>query len=87
MKADVNFFFNRYSGSGVQLGPLSTAATNRPIVPAPGDYDYGEIGGMMIGTGNRSTLRKPVPSAALSTTNPHMLPGHEPGLPRWEACD
>jgi hypothetical protein len=24
---------------GVQLGPLVTAATNGPIVPAPGDYD------------------------------------------------
>jgi hypothetical protein len=47
---------------GVQLGPLGTAATNRPIVPAPGDYDDGEIGGM-FGRGNRSTRRKlaPVP--------------------------
>jgi hypothetical protein len=42
---------------GVQLSPLGTAATNRPIVPAPGD---GEIGGM-IGRGNRSTRRKPAP--------------------------
>jgi hypothetical protein len=25
-------------GGGVQLGPLGTAATNRPIVPTPGDY-------------------------------------------------
>jgi hypothetical protein len=46
---------------GVQLGPLGTAATNRPIVPAPGDYDDGEIGGMMIGRGNRSTRKKPTP--------------------------
>jgi hypothetical protein len=38
------------------LGPLGTAATNRPIVPASGDYDDGEIGGM-IGMGNR----KPAP--------------------------
>jgi hypothetical protein len=38
-------------GCGVQLGPLGTVATNRPIVPAPGDYDDGEIGGM-IGRGN-----------------------------------
>jgi hypothetical protein len=43
------------------LGPLGTAATNMPIVPAPGDYDDGEIGGMMIGRGNRSTRRKPAP--------------------------
>jgi hypothetical protein len=40
------------------LGLLGTAATNRPNVPAPGDYDDGEIGGM-IGRGNRSTRRKP----------------------------
>jgi hypothetical protein len=39
-------------GGGVQLGPLGTAATNRPIVPAPVDYDEGEIGGMMVGRGN-----------------------------------
>jgi hypothetical protein len=31
-------------GSGVQLCPLDTAATNTPIVPAPGDYDDEEIG-------------------------------------------
>jgi hypothetical protein len=34
---------------GVQLGKLGTAATNRPTVPAPDDYDDGEIGEMMIG--------------------------------------
>jgi hypothetical protein len=38
-------------GGGVQLGPLGTAATNRPIVPALGDYDDGKISGM-IGRGN-----------------------------------
>jgi hypothetical protein len=38
-------------GGGVQLGPLRTAATNRPTVPAPGDYDGGEIG-EMISRGN-----------------------------------
>jgi hypothetical protein len=55
-------FLNWYSGrGGVQLGPLGTAATNgRPIVPVPGDYDDGEIGGM-IGKGNKSTRRKPAP--------------------------
>jgi hypothetical protein len=40
------------------LGPVGTAATNRPIVTALGDYDDGEIVGMMIGRGNRSTRRK-----------------------------
>jgi hypothetical protein len=60
------------------LGPLDTAATNRPIVSAPGDYDDGEIGGM-IGRGNRTTRRKPSPSAALSTTNPTCCPDANPG--------
>jgi hypothetical protein len=31
-----------WGGGGAQLGPLGTAATYRPIVPAPGDYDDGE---------------------------------------------
>jgi hypothetical protein len=45
-------------GGGVQLDPLSTAATNRPIVPALGDYDDGEISGM-VGRQNQNTQRKP----------------------------
>jgi hypothetical protein len=57
-------------GGGVQLGPLGTAATHRPIVPASGDYDDGEIGGM-IGKGNRSTLRKPAPVPLCPPQTPH----------------
>jgi hypothetical protein len=41
------------------LGPFGTAAINWPIVPALGDNDDGEIGGIMIGRGNRSIRRKP----------------------------
>jgi hypothetical protein len=52
------------------LGPLGTAATNRPIMPAPGDYDDGEIGGM-IGKGNRSTRRKPAPMPPCPPQTPH----------------
>jgi hypothetical protein len=55
---------------GVQLGPLGTAATNRPIVPARGEYDDGEIGGM-IGRGNRSTRRKPAPVPLCPPKTPH----------------
>jgi hypothetical protein len=68
-------------GGGVQLGPLGTVATNRPIVSAPGDYDDGEIGGM-IGRGNRSTRRKsaPVPLCPPQTS-------HAARTPRWEASD
>jgi hypothetical protein len=52
------YFLINMVGSGVQLGPLGITATNRPTVAAPGDYDDGEIGGMMTGRGNRSTWRK-----------------------------
>jgi hypothetical protein len=54
----------------VQLGPPGTAATNRPIVPAPGDYDDGKIGGM-IGSGNRSTRRKSAPVPLCPPQTPH----------------
>jgi hypothetical protein len=58
------FFLIGIVGGGVQLGPLGTAATNRRIMPAPGDYNDGEIGGM-IGRRNRSTLCPPqTPHAA-----------------------
>jgi hypothetical protein len=74
-------------GGGVQLGSLGIAATNKPIVPALGDYDDGEIGGMVIGMGNRSTRRKPAPVLHRPPHTPHALPGREPGLPQWEASD
>jgi hypothetical protein len=54
------------------LGPLGTVATNRPIVPAPGDYDDGEIGGM-IGRGNRSTRRKPALVPLCPPQNPNAV--------------
>jgi hypothetical protein len=57
-------------GGGVQLGPLSTTTTNRPIVPAPDDYDDGEIGGM-IERGNRITRRKPAPVPLCPPQTPH----------------
>jgi hypothetical protein len=62
------------------VGSLGTVATNTPIVPVPGDYDDGEIGGM-IGRGNRSTRRKTAPMP-LVHHKPHLLPGREPGPPR-----
>jgi hypothetical protein len=61
------------------LGPLGTTATNRPIVPAPGDYDDGELGGMMIGRGNRSTQRKPAPVPLCPPQTPHTCPDANPG--------
>jgi hypothetical protein len=51
-------------------------------VPAPGDYDDGEIGGMMIGKGTRSTRRHPAPVPLCPPQTTHVLPGPEPGPPR-----
>jgi hypothetical protein len=61
------------------LGPLGTAATYRPIVQAPGDYDDGEIGGMMIGRGNRSTRKKSAPVWLCPPQFPHACPEANPG--------
>jgi hypothetical protein len=58
-------------GGGVQLGPLGTSTTNWPTVPAPGDYEDGEFGGMMIGRGNRSIRRKPAPVPLCPPQTPH----------------
>jgi hypothetical protein len=41
-----------------------------PILPVPGDYDDGEIGGM-IGRGNQSTRRKPAPLPLCPPQTPH----------------
>jgi hypothetical protein len=78
---------NSNSGDGVQLGPLGTAATDKPIVPTPGDYDDGEIGGMMIARGSRNTQRKPAPVPLCPPQTPHALPRRELGPTRWEASD
>jgi hypothetical protein len=45
-----------------KLDPLGTWAIYWPIVPAPGDCEDGEFGGMTIGRESRSTRRKPAPA-------------------------
>jgi hypothetical protein len=70
-------------GAEFQLGPLGTAATKRSLVPAPGGYD-GEICGVMIG---REVLGENLPHCRFVQHKHHMLPGREPGPPRWEASD
>jgi hypothetical protein len=66
-------------GGGVQLGPLGTTVTNKPIEPAPGYFEDGEIGGMMIGRGNRSTRRKPAPVPLCPPETQHAAPDANPG--------
>jgi hypothetical protein len=63
-------------GGGIQLGPLGTSATDWLILPAPSDYD-GEIGGMMIGRGNRSTRKEPGPVSLCPPHIPHDLTRRE----------
>jgi hypothetical protein len=58
----VFFLIYGKGGGGVQAGSLDTSATKWPTVSAPGDYDDGEVGGMKIGRGNRSSRRKPAPT-------------------------
>jgi hypothetical protein len=79
------FFLIGIVGGGVQLGRIGTAATNRRTVPAPGDYDDGEIGVMMIGRGNLSTRRKPDPVPLCPPQTPHALTGREAGPPRRDS--
>jgi hypothetical protein len=52
--------FFKFSLWGVEskLGPLGTSATEWPIVPAPGDYDDGQFGGMKP-VHHKSHLTKP----------------------------
>jgi hypothetical protein len=66
----VPFFLVGIFGGRAQLGPLGTAATNRPILPAAGDYDDGGTRGM-IGRGNRSTGRKPYSVPLCPPQTPH----------------
>jgi hypothetical protein len=54
-------------------------------MPAPGDYDNGEIGGM-IGWENRSTPEN-LPQYRFVRHKSNMMPGREPGPPRWEGSD
>jgi hypothetical protein len=51
-------------------------------VSAPGDYDNGEIGGM-IGRGNRSTRRKPAPVPLCPPQTPHAARTRTRAL-QWE---
>jgi hypothetical protein len=70
-------FFNGIVGGTVQLGPIDTEATNRPIMPAPGDYDDREIGG--LGRGSRSTRIKLAPVPLCPPQTPHASPDANPG--------
>jgi hypothetical protein len=72
-KRDSNFYLIDRVGGGLQLGPLA-------LLPAPGDCDDGETGGM-IGR-ETEAVEKTWPSVALSTTNLNCCPDANPGRRR-----
>jgi hypothetical protein len=55
-----DFFLIGIVGGWSPIGSTWHCGHQWPIVPALGDYDDGEIGGM-IDRGNQNTWRKPVP--------------------------
>jgi hypothetical protein len=59
--------------SGVRLSPFGTAATTGLLYQPQmiDEDDCGEIGGMKIGKGNRSTRRKPAPAPHCPPQIPH----------------
>jgi hypothetical protein len=62
--------FNWYSGGLSPIGSTRHCGHQWPIVPDPGDYNDGEIGGM-IGRGNLSTRRKLAPVPLCPPQTPH----------------
>jgi hypothetical protein len=70
-----------------KLGTLGTSASNWPIVPAPGECEDGEFGGIKIGMGNRSAQRKPAPTHFVHHKSHLTRPGLEPRLTWWETSD
>jgi hypothetical protein len=66
-------------GGGVQLGPLGTTATNRPIVPAPADYDDGEIEEWWL-AGETEVPGENLSQCRFAHHKPHLLcPDANPG--------
>jgi hypothetical protein len=64
------FFLNWYSGGWSPIGSTWHCGHQWPIVPATGDYDDGEIRGM-IRRGNRSTRRKSASVPLCPPQTPH----------------
>jgi hypothetical protein len=74
-------FFNWYIGEWSRIGSTRHCCHQWPIVPAPGDYDDGEIGGM-IGRGNRSIRRKPALVPHCPPQTPRAVVGSQPQATR-----
>jgi hypothetical protein len=78
------FFLIRIVVGGVHTGSTRHIGHFWPIVPAPGDCESGEFGGMKIDRGIGENL----PQRHFVHHKFHLTrPGLEPGRPRWEASD
>jgi hypothetical protein len=81
------FFLICIVGGGVQMGPLGSSATEWPIVPAPGDYDDGELVGRRL-VGKTEVLGENLPQRHFVHHKSHLTrPRLEPGPLRWEPTD
>jgi hypothetical protein len=84
--ARIIFYFT--IGGKVHTGSTRHRGYYWPIVPAPGDCEDGEFGGMNgFGRGNRNTRRKPAPTPLYPPQIPLARSGREPGPQRWKASD
>jgi hypothetical protein len=63
-------FLIRIVWGGVHTGTTLHVGYFWPIIPAPGDCEGEEFGGMKIGRGNRSNRRKPIPAPLCSPQMP-----------------
>jgi hypothetical protein len=78
------FFFFLHIGGGVHTGSTRHCGHSWTIVPAPGDCEDGDVGGMNgFGRGNRSTRRKPAPTPLCPPQIPLARPRRETGPPLW----
>jgi hypothetical protein len=70
---------------GVQLGLLGTAATNGLLCQSRVIMMMEKLMEWLVG--ETEVLGENMPQCLFVHHKPHMLPGHEPGQPRWEASD
>jgi hypothetical protein len=85
-ETSVFFFIGIVGGGGVQLGPLGTvAATNGLLCQSRGIMMMEKL--VEWFAGETEVLWENLPQCHFVHHKPHMLPGREPGPPRWEASD
>jgi hypothetical protein len=70
-------------GDGVQLGSLGTAATNGLLCQPRVIMIIEKLVELLAG--ETEVLGENLPQCCIVHHKPHMLPGREPGPPRWES--